>query len=244
MAVTSPRIVVYTCITGGYDEIKQPRSVEGAIEYVCFTDQPPSQPGAWHIRSLPRDFSNDAVNSRFVKMHPHVLFPEHEFSIYIDGTMEILGDLLPLAQSVMAASSFAAYQHSFRSCTYAEAAECAALGYDWPWRIGAQMTRYREQGFPENAGLFEANILFRSHHDARVKRLMEEWWHEYRGGVRRDQLSLVFAAWQHGLQIHNLGVSDPRVTQRHFRIQLSHKRPKALAAVVRRQAYKLFQLAK
>jgi hypothetical protein len=244
MAVKSPRIVTYTCVTGGYDEIKQPKSVEESIQYVCFTDRPPKEPGAWCIRPIPCNYGNDAVNNRFVKMHPHMLFPDHEYSVYIDGSIEICGDLSPLIHDAMSAGVIAAYQHTFRNCSYSEAEECAALGYDWPWRIRSQMARYRNQGFPESAGLFEANVLIRSHHDERVKNLMQDWWLEYRGGVKRDQLSLVFLAWKHGLQIHNLGASDPRVTQRHFRIQLSHKRPKALVTIMRRQAYKLFQQAK
>lgn len=210
------RLVVYTCVTAAYDDIMPPLIVEPAIDYVCFTDQPVDGLPVWVHASLPIDTGNAAANNRFVKMHPHLLFPDHEISVYIDGNIQPVGGIADLARSAMERGNIALYQHPLRDCIYAEAAACAEIGHDWPWHIAAQMRRYRRDGFPPKSGLFEANVIIRRHHAPEVRILMDAWWQAYRSGVPRDQLSLTYVAWKTGVKITSLGPSDPRGEQRHF----------------------------
>lgn len=239
MAVNGSRIVVYTCLTGGYDELLPPRNVEDGIDYVCFTDRRPTKSSAWRLEPLPWKSGGHAAINRYAKMHPHVVLPEYDFSIYVDANIEILGGLRELVDNAMSVADIALYQHPYRDCSFAEAQECAAIGHDWLWRIKAQMESYRRQGYPEAAGLFEATVLIRAHHKASICALMADWWTEYVRGVRRDQISLPFLLWKHGVQVCNLGVSDFRVTHHNF-ARCEHKRSRPLSVAVRRQIYKIF----
>jgi hypothetical protein len=218
-------LVVYTCITGQYDEIRQPIENGSDIRFICYSDARPAKLGLWEIRPVPKEWGSGAQANRFAKMHPHILFPEYEQSLYIDGNIEVVSAVGAFVQSALEDALIAAHRHPFRNCVYEEAIECSAIGYGWPWQIQRQLTRYAEAGYPRNAGLFECNIIARRHLNPKVIALMEAWWEEYCSGIRRDQLSLPFLAWMHGLQINNLGDSDARFTQKFFKLHLDHRRP-------------------
>lgn len=215
-------LLIYTCIAGGYDELLEPLVVEPGVDYVCVSDESPRPGSVWRQISLPLNMGDAASSSRYVKMHPHVLFPQYDISIYIDGNIQLLAPVTDLALEAMDYASIALYQHSFRNCIYEEARECSAIGHDWHWRIAAQMNRYRKDGFPAGQGLFEGNVIIRSNGSPDVARLMEMWWKEYLGGVRRDQLSLTYLAWKCSTRIYNLGPSDPRDIRAFFSLHKIH----------------------
>ena len=58
------------------------------------------------------------------------------------------------------------------------------------------MKRYREEGFPENYGLLQSNIMLRRHNDEACIKLMEKWFDELKNGSHRDQLSFNYALWK------------------------------------------------
>jgi|ERR1019366_7825688 hypothetical protein len=225
-------IVVYTCITGDYDNLLPPKQVEPQIRYVCFINQPTLSVPGWEIRSIPREWGDSAQANRFAKMHPHLLFPEYELSIYIDGSIEIIGGLHVLAQSALKITDIAMYQHPFRDCVYEEAQVCANFGFDWYWRIESQMNGYRLNLFPKNAGLFECCVIIRRHSSFAIKTLMDAWWSAYQNGIKRDQLSLPYLAWKQNVAIQNLGNSDPRFSRVYFSLH-SHRRPVPLSIRLR-----------
>jgi hypothetical protein len=149
-------------------------------------------------------------------MHPHLLFPDHEFSVYVDGNLQPVKGIVALSHEALRVGNIALYEHPHRDCLYAEARNCAANGFGWAWRIEAQVREYERVGYPRKHGLYEANVLVRRHHAEEVRSLMEAWWAAYSSGVRRDQLSLSYLAWRAGVKIVNLGPSDPRGPQKHF----------------------------
>jgi hypothetical protein len=231
--MSNKNLVVYTCITGGYDELLPPRKIEPDIDYICFTDQASLRIAGWEMRPIPRELGGYALANRFAKMHPHILFPEYEYSIYVDGNIEIVGDLRSLSQSALKHSDIALYEHPFRDCIYLEASECAAIGYDWWWRIENQMNTYKENGYPTESGLFECCVIIRRHSVNSVKQLMEAWWNAYQNGIKRDQLSFPYLAWKLCIQVQNLGKSDPRFSRSHFSLSVSHRQAAKLRTRLR-----------
>lgn len=216
--------VVYTCVTGGYDDVSAPAEVDPSVNYVCFSDQPDRAIKGWEMRAVPIEWGGGAKANRYAKMHPHLLFPGHEKSVYVDGNIEVISGIRTLMDAALAHEPIALYEHPFRKSIFDEAEECVAIGFDWRWRIMSQMRRYEQAGFPEAFGLYECNVLFRRHHDNRVIQLMDFWWNEYSNGVKRDQLSFPYLAWRIGLGIQSLGSSDPRFGQRFFRMRPDHQK--------------------
>lgn len=210
------KFAVYTSITGGYESLQVPTIADSRLDYFCFTDNPSSVIGPWRARDIsllpfpPRD------KNRYVKMHPFEFLMEYDASLYIDGSIRIVGDIHSLIQEALrSAGSVFMYEHPERKCAYQEAKVVAAISHDWIWNIARQMKRYHQEGFPAGLGLFEANVIIRRH-DERARSLMQLWWNEYMTGVRRDQLSLTYCAWRQSTAISSLGASDVRFKGRHF----------------------------
>lgn len=216
------KLVVYTCITAGYDDLPAITQPEAGVRYVCFTDGPLGEKDGWHMRPLPRRLGDPVLENRFVKMHPHLLFPEHACSVYVDGNILLKPGVRAFAEEALRSDDLALYAHPFRDCIYEEADMCARIGHDWAWNFARQMRRYRGEGMPGHHGLFECNILFRRHHVPVVVAVMEAWWQEFTHGIRRDQLSLPYLLHKHSLRVRGLGQSHVRNDNPHFGMRLYH----------------------
>lgn len=220
------KLVVYTAVFGGYDAIRPPRLLETGVDYVCFSDSAATVPAGWRPGDLPLRAAalSSASRNRWAKMHPHLLFPDHDASVYVDGNVEVISPLAALARGALEQAPIAMYDHPFRRCLYEEAAACARVGLEWFAPIRRQMERYEADGFPAGFGLFEANVIVRRHGEAAVVQAMHRWWQEWERGIKRDQLSLTYVLWKEGLRPLSLGQHDPRFVQRHF-VYRTHRRP-------------------
>jgi hypothetical protein len=94
--------------------------------------------------------------------------------------------------------------HSSRNCVYDELNACLKFGKDNPEVMKAQIDLIRKDGFPENYGLFENNIIYREHHDKDVIKIMDEWWWWVKYYSRRDQLSFIYVLWKNKFRISPL----------------------------------------
>jgi GT2 family glycosyltransferase len=208
------RIVVYTAIFDGYDGLQQPDAVSDDADYVCFSDAPIQAPGAWHVRALDYFHCNPRRMARFAKLHPHLYFPDHEWSLWIDGRVKLRVDPIELVRQ--SSGRLTAFWHPNRTNPFDEADEVIALGLDGDDVVRRQMSRYRALGLPADAPLHETNVLLRRHNDEVVVAHSRRWFAEMQSGSVRDQLSFDFAAWQTGLTVESFGPrplnvrSDPR----------------------------------
>lgn len=234
------KVIVYSCITGDYEEPIQNHNLNNEIDYIFFVEDHFSK----FIHKWEKSFITDSTKisykteydilenfhhkekNRFIKMHPHLFLPPHDLSIYIDGNIEVLSDLRVLIEKVMESEgNIFLYQHPLRNCIYDEALACVETANEYIWRISRQMKRYRTEGFPENQGLFEGNVIVRKN-DTQVKELMKFWWEEYKNGAKRDQLSLVYCSYKLKIPINSLGLSNVRSDNVDFFLDLSKRERK------------------
>jgi hypothetical protein len=191
--------VVYTAISGGYDELLEPKVVSPDCDYVCFTDNPYLRSDAWEVRPLELTATDPVRRARRAKLLAHRYLGEYARSVWVDANLELRGDPVAFADEHLARAPFVAYVHpEARACSYDEAEVCIRLEKDDPDVIRTQMARQRDAGFPEGFGVPSTMVLARDHADPRAHALMETWWEELKRGSRRDQLALPFAAWQTG----------------------------------------------
>ena len=199
--------VIYTCITGGYDKLRQPETLDGDFAYICFTDAAvSSEEGVWQIRPIPYSCDDPTRLSRYVKLLPHKVLGEYDESLWIDANIAIRGDGIydAVRRASSSGSLVAQVPHLVRDCVYEEIAACYK-----DLRIGfreARRTRRHllSEGFPRHFGLMENNLIFRRHNDPAVISLSEAWWEEYNRFSRRDQLSLMPVCRKCGLYPENL----------------------------------------
>lgn len=194
------RGVVYTCITGGYDSLLKNIKVSKNFDYICYTDNPFIDGGKiWQIRPIPDKLSNltDVKKQRYIKVNAHEFFPNYEISVWVDGVIDIRGDIDKFIATECNTNNVVFIpEHPSRKCIYKEGKACITLKKDTPANINAQMDRFKAEGFPENYGLVQSNIMVRKHNDASCIKLMKTWWEQIEKGSHRDQLSFNYAVWK------------------------------------------------
>jgi O-antigen biosynthesis protein len=200
----SQRIVVYSAVVSGYDNLKPPGVRPPNCDFVAFSDQP-LQVDGWEVRPLNYLHHDPTRAARFVKLHPHIYFPEYDYSIWVDANIGIRGDIRSFISRLANEEFIGIFEHPLRNCIYVEAEECIKRKKDHEQVIRRHADRYRAEGFPEKAGLWETNIVVRRHNDPACKKLMTAWWRELEIGSRRDQISLPVVASRLSVEIAPLG---------------------------------------
>jgi hypothetical protein len=201
--------VIYTCITGKYDQLNDSKFIHPEWKYVCFTDDPTiknKNNSSWTIRPIVFDRMDNVRNSRWHKLHPHVILPEYDRSIFMDGNINIISDGIfqDIDIAIKKNRKLSIGKHASRKCIYDELDACMKFEKDDPEIMKKQIDRIKKDGFPENYGLFENNIIYREHNDKDVIKIMNDWWWWIENYSRRDQLSLTYVLWKNNFQISPL----------------------------------------
>jgi hypothetical protein len=194
------RRIVYTSLVGGYDRLHAPMVPEPDIDYVVFSDMPDLPiPAPWQLRPIQRTERNPRMTARWHKLHPHLLFPGAEASLYIDSNVVLRAPVAGLFERMLAEAPIALFRHPERDCPYAEADVVAHHRLDDDVIVEAQMSYYRAKGFPAGAGLHNSGVLLRRHTDPRMVEFLEDWWRQLKVFSHRDQLSLDFMLRRHAM---------------------------------------------
>jgi hypothetical protein len=194
-------IVVYTAITQGYDTLKPyPASWQLEADFVAFLDDFPTG-SEWKIQPLCRQFRDPCRNAKIYKMLPHEFFPNASYSLWIDGSVQIVSklSLQSLIENYLSQNDLAVFKHRRRNCPYKEGAYCILQGLDSEELIKSQLNKYRRLGYPQDNGLAECTVLLRRHTPI-VKSFNEMWHREILAHSRRDQLSFNFVTHSLGLK--------------------------------------------
>ena len=197
-----PRIVVYTCITGGYDNILEPTFVTSGVDYICFTDDKTLKSRTWKFRPIPDELLSfsKVKQQRAVKILAHRYLSDYDISIWVDGAVIVKGNIVDYLKGLdLVQYSVFIPEHPARKCIYAEKDACVKIKKikgDDVALAEKQMKRYKSEGFPTNYGLVQTNIMVRRHTDQYSKELMEKWWSELKDYSHRDQLSFNYALWK------------------------------------------------
>lgn len=197
--------VLYSCITGGYDAVPEYKFVAPGWDYVLFTDNKKliraGRVAHWTVRPLMFSAETNVKNARWHKVNAHKLFPEYDYSLWVDSNIiinnpkpfKMMDDLIE--QNVLVAVP----NHMERHCIYAEAQIIKEYHIEWPDIVDDEMRYLRKDNYPENNGLSETNILLRKHNAMRTA--LDLWWKMIAEFSKRDQLSFNYAMWKYGIEI-------------------------------------------
>jgi hypothetical protein len=189
--------VVYTAITGNYDELITPEYINIDWDYICFTDNPKLNSEFWQIRRMDESKSLDPVKkARKYKIQPHQYLPEYQISLWIDGNYKIVGNINDYIKRYSTKNSMMCLTHPHRNCLYQEAKAVIELKKDTEKTVSIQTNKYMDENYPKNNGMIASGILYRKHNDPKIKELMDEWWNEVKSLSPRDQLSFNYVCWK------------------------------------------------
>lgn len=213
--------VVYTCITGGYDDLPLHIYLNPDYDYVCYTDSPEllhyKNYGAWKIRNLAYNNENSTIVNRWHKLHPHILFKdEYSESIYVDSNIIVIGSLLFNEIEEHSSADILIPKHNLRDCIYNECDAVLERKKCSPDAVEKIKNYLLEQNFPKNYGLNENNIIYRKHLEPKIVKIMDEWWYFIENFCYRDQLSLAYILWKNGIKPSDIQITNVRETKNYI----------------------------
>lgn len=205
-------LVIYTVLFGNYDSIKEPMYITSNCDYFIITDQKIKTDSLWKKYPLEKfddqtkEFSN-LEKARFFKLHPHLLFPEYNYSMFVDANLQIITDMRPVFRQ-LENKFIAIHNQPGRDCVYQEAVEIIVINKAPKNEVNKQMNSYKKEKFPKHYGLFRTCVVVREHNNEKCIQLMNEWWKNIKMYTKRDQLSFTYALWKMKLDkkvVSNLG---------------------------------------
>lgn len=226
--VSGMKIAVYSCVIGHYDQFIDPVYCENEVDYIMFTDQELPDGTAWKKIDISdwEDYGSlsPIMMNRKLKILQNELLLGYDYTIYVDGNVEIVAGVSPII-SQMKNHGFGVHYHRSRDCIIDEMVSVKHIKGISGELMDKQLSIYRADGYPRHYGMFENSILVRDNRDSSALALMNEWWNEYNRFPTRDQLSLPYIIWKTGFDLNRILIigNDVEMNPRFNRINLHLK---------------------
>lgn len=209
--IKDKKIVIYSCNVGNYDSIKEPFYKNASCEYIYFTDNDKIKSENWEIRSIPeeikRKFNYDGtLINRYYKLNPHIVFPDFDYAIYVDGTVKVVSDLSMFINNIDSTIGIALYRHSVRKCIYDEYEACKILKKGNTEKLKLQLDKYKEEGFPKDYGMLECGLIVSDLINKNSQKIFNQWFNEFiHSASLRDQIALPYILWKNHVETEKIG---------------------------------------
>lgn len=171
----------------------QPEVVDPGFDYVCFVgkgEKTGEKEGVWQIREIGYDGDDACVLSRYPKINPHLVLPEYQYSVWIDGNVSITGEdaYSSFRSKIRSGTPYSGMKHWQRDCAYDEGFACINARKANFFKIIQTLEFLKSENFPRHFGMYENNVIFRRHNDPSIIAFDSMWWDCFLGHVHRDQI--------------------------------------------------------
>ena len=198
------KIAIYTSIVGNIDSLMEPHIIHDQCDYICFVEKGKTvnyKKGVWQFREIPYANKDNRVLSRFVKINPHLVLAEYDYSLWIDGNVtisdykfyEILWDKIDKE------IDYSGVCHWGRDCSYEEAYAILNANKDSVKRIVRSLLFLKRNNFPKHYGMYENNVIFRKHNKQNIIEFDTLWWYLYLKYSHRDQVLHSYCLYKMGI---------------------------------------------
>lgn len=201
-------IAVYTVIVANYDNLATlpVQAIAPSVRYVCFSDRP-RQMRPWEIQPFPQLLANPHRMSRIPKMLPHLLLPEAEISVYLDGAFTLCAPPKQMVAELLGDADVALFRHPTNHSIHDERNFYQNLHGYVPDDVEAEYRKYCALEIPISGEFWAGGFILRRH-NAKVEKFNELWMHAFLSGSNNDQFSLYYALStmirEEGLKVHGL----------------------------------------
>ncbi len=224
------KIAVYTVVFGDYDALYEPKCCPDNCSFFLISDCGSIPPeSSWKRLVLPEEIRaqmrgmNNIEKNRFLKMMPHLLFPDFNYSVYLDGNVQMVTDPTEFINR-MPPWGMSSHLHVSRTCVYEEA-KAILLQKKAAKEDMEDVVAYLEQErMPKNYGLLECPVLVRRHNQPECKKLMEEWWELFERFPFRDQMLLPLVLYRNGIGVEEVAWLGTNVRHSPSFRQYTHSR--------------------
>jgi hypothetical protein len=207
-------------MTGNYDNLVCHTYIDFDYDYVCFTDNKKllkmTYYGPWFIKPLQFGDLDNTRNNRWHKLHPHVLFPAYEESIYVDSNVDIKSNYLFSLLEDGCKMTLRIPIHSKTNCVYKECRRVIKYRRDDKGNVFRTKCFLESEHFPINYGLTENGIVYRKHNDIILIKMMDMWWGLVKDYSKRDQLTLPYVLWRYNVSPYDIALPNALKDKAHF----------------------------
>ena len=189
--------VIYSAITGNYDNVHEPMVKDSRFDYILFTNNPNIKSDFWKVIFLDNPDKLDNVRlARNVKIQGYKYLKGYDYSIWVDGKLQIIGDVCKYIQLNRNKMPMLCMPHYINNCVYEEMDACKRLAKDNIEIMQQQIDRYKKEGYPSQYGMIDSCVLVRDLKNDALNIVMDTWWNEVLNNSYRDQLSFNYAFWK------------------------------------------------
>lgn len=182
---------IFTVLLGDYDYLL-PAPPYTDWDCILITDSDRPSYRGWTVIKVETD--DPKKDSRRYKWLSHVFLPDYELVCYIDANM-------PLYRTPPEKPTW--FKHPRRTSVFEEAKRIIELEKDNSEVVNKQIELYKEQGFPDEQGLYQNGYFVRQQNEA-INRLHEVTYEVIKKFSYRDQIALPYAIWLTGTYPENI----------------------------------------
>ena len=204
------KIVLYSCISGDYDDMVDVSSISSSgIECVMFHSKLSGVLNGWDVRRLTnnRKIEDSTLVNRLYKFLGLEMFPEADVVVYMDGNVNLRCDLSIICDEFMASDlDFAAFRHPAVRTWEQEVLQLLKVGkllQEDSKLINSQRYWMERDGIPEIKNVFATRLLIRRN-SLSVRKVMRSWWAKYCLFTHRDQLTIDWTLLTSDLNVGDL----------------------------------------
>jgi glycosyltransferase involved in cell wall biosynthesis len=170
------------------------------FEFRCYTDRK-IESKTWKIIEAPEEHGSPRMAAKWWKMFPPIS-DLGDVSIWIDASITVtdVHEMVRVCKAAISEHDVAFFKHPERTNVFDE----AIASLQMPNKYGglpliAQVESYREEGLPQDSGLWAGGVIVRRHSLKRIN-FEDDWWEECKKWSYQDQLSLPYVLWKHDVQ--------------------------------------------
>lgn len=206
------RIAVYTCITNDYDKFYEPTIYDKRCDYFFITDSKEYQSRKYNGKVgminvydvIPENIINPKDQNRYCKSHGFEIFSEYSYSIYFDGSIEIIGNIGDYI-SYIGEYGIALHRHPFCEDAYMEMFSMVIRDRIDEEDALATAKQFSENGLYRKYGMAECGIIVSDHRNFFTNLVLTRWYKVYsEGKIKRDQIYMSYVLWELGIKIEDI----------------------------------------
>lgn len=204
--IENTKVAVYTCITNGYDNAKEPLYIGKDVDYYLFTDVQDKNGKIWNNRKIDcKGFEKEA--NRHYKFHPDIFEGKYKYAVYIDGNVKVVSDITTICSIAHNSKvGIAMHKHHSRDCAYEEGKACKYYKRGNNEKIREYLNKMKSDGFPSKFGLCEATVIVYDLQNPIAKKIAHQWWNlYYESKTKRDQIFFPYIIWKNGFSMNDVG---------------------------------------
>lgn len=153
------KIAVYTSVIGNYDKICEEPFKSKYCDYFIISDIKHESEN-WSYININDYYQNDDKTflNRYAKLNPHVFFSNYDYSIYIDGNIDVVSDISCFINQISSITGIALHRHSARNCVFQEAKLCKLLKKGNQNNISKLILKFKKENFLKSLDCLNAML--------------------------------------------------------------------------------------